>query len=58
MGCPLPFAAQAALVREQLEHAIGVAAAWGLRVGLLEVHVLPSFKLVLMLIDRHRSGPL
>lgn len=37
MACALPFAAEAALVRAQVEQAVEVAAAWALWTGLLEV---------------------
>lgn len=42
MACALPFAAEAALVRAQLEQAVEVAAAWALRTGLLEVGTLEN----------------
>ena len=37
MGSSLPFAAQAALVQQQLRQGLDLAATWALQVGLLEV---------------------
>jgi hypothetical protein len=43
MGCSLPFAAQAAMVQQQVQEGLELVIAWALRVGLLEVGQLVRF---------------